>query len=66
MNLELKTPTISYCYEKCITGRQAAEKYLRENNSVSDAAIDFQYFVEDCYKNCPYKDAHKGVNDDNF
>ena len=37
-----------------------------ESDSVSDAAIDFHYFIEECYKNCPYKEVHKGVNDDNF
>lgn len=56
----------TYCYEKRTIGKQAAKEILAESESVSDAAIDFHYFIEKCYKNCPYKDVRKGVDDDNF
>lgn len=43
---------ITYCCESCSIGKAASEKFLASNNSAFDAAIDFQYFVEDCYKSC--------------
>ena len=47
----------NYCYKCCEVGKAAAAKILAESDSVSDAAIDFQYFIEDCFKTCPYKEA---------
>ncbi len=47
-----------YCNQKCSVGKAASQKCLDENESISDAAIDFWYFVEECFKTCPYKDKH--------
>ena len=49
---------ITYCYEKCPIGKAASDRYLDTNNSVVDAAIDFNMFVDNCFKACPYKDQH--------
>lgn len=49
---------ITYCYEKCSIGKEASEEFLTLNNSTFDAAFDFQYFTEKCFKTCPYKRAY--------
>ena len=49
---------IKYCYEQCETGKAAGEKFLDINNSVFDAAFDFNCFVETCFKTCPYIQEH--------
>ena len=54
---------IKYCYEHCSIGKEASSKYLELNSSVFDAAIDFQYFTENCFKICPYKQAHINKKD---
>lgn len=43
---------ISYCYEHCAVGKAASDKFLAENNSVLDAAVDFNFFTAECYKTC--------------
>jgi hypothetical protein len=50
---------LDYCSDICSIGHQASEDFLTSNNSAYDAAIDFYCFAEKCFKNCPYKDAHK-------
>jgi hypothetical protein len=47
----------TYCYNRCKVGQAAAAKILADSDSVSDAAIDFQYFIEGCAKSCPYKES---------
>ena len=54
---------ITYCFEKCQKGKVESEKFLSINNSVFDAAIDFQFFTEECFKTCPYKQAHVNNKD---
>lgn len=49
---------IEYCYKKCKKGKNNSDRFLKENNSVYDAAIDFWFFVDDCFKTCPHKDCH--------
>lgn len=49
---------ITYCYEHCTIGKANAEKFLTMQNSVIDAALDFQYFTTVCFETCPYKQAH--------
>jgi hypothetical protein len=49
---------ITYCNTNCPTGIAAREKFLAINNSVFDAAIDFNFFVNDCSKTCPYQKEH--------
>jgi hypothetical protein len=49
---------ITYCNNECIIGKLVREKLLKENNSVFDAAFDFNYFAENCFKSCTYKEAH--------
>jgi len=53
---------IKYCDNQCNVGIKARDKFLAENNSAYDAAFDFLYFVENCFKTCPYKDEHKKEN----
>jgi hypothetical protein len=50
---------ITYCYEKCQIGKAASDEYLALNNSVIDAAMQFNLFVENCFKVCPHKCAHE-------
>ena len=47
-----------YCLEACSIGKAASNIFLELNNSVSDAAIDFDCFVENCFKECPFKYKH--------
>ena len=49
---------ISYCYEQCKAGKAAGKTFLAISESVFDAAYDFNCFVENCFKNCPYKEEH--------
>lgn len=47
---------LKYCNNECAKGKAASEKFLNENNSAYDAAVDFWAFCDECYKTCPYKD----------
>ena len=49
---------ITYCNDQCPVGKRAQARFIEENNSAFDAAIDFRFFIEDCFKSCPYKGAH--------
>lgn len=49
---------LKYCNKQCPKGIEARNKFLDENNSAYDAAIDFRFFVDECIKTCPYKDQH--------
>ena len=44
-----------YCINKCHKGMTTAKEILDKSDSVFDALTDFEAFIEDCYKNCPYK-----------
>lgn len=46
---------IVYCNEKCPIGIRMRDKFLNENNSAFDAAVDFRFFVDKCFIDCPYK-----------
>lgn len=50
---------ITFCYEHCGIGKAASDNFLNLNNSAFDAAFDFQGFVENCFKTCPYKSEHE-------
>lgn len=47
-----------YCNEECSTGKEAKKYFLSVNNSVFSAINEFNYFVKDCIKTCPYTDKH--------
>jgi hypothetical protein len=49
---------ITYCNDKCQIGKAAREVFLDINNSAYDAAIDFNFFTDNCYRTCPYKAEH--------
>lgn len=49
---------ITYCNTKCAIGISARKAFLDENDSVFEAAADFNYFIEDCYESCPHKEVH--------
>ena len=49
---------VTYCDKQCKIGITARNKFLDEQNSAYDAALDFLAFTEKCFKTCPYKDAH--------
>lgn len=49
---------IAYCNDECSIGRAAIDKFLAMNNSAFDAAFDFRYFVDNCFKTCPHKAEH--------
>lgn len=49
---------IVYCNDECPIGRAMRDKFLNENNSAYDAAMDFRFFVDKCFVDCPYKAAH--------
>lgn len=49
---------IKYCNDKCDLGIAAREKFLNINNSAYDAALDFIFFIDECYRECPHKAEH--------
>ena len=49
----------SYCDKQCPIGIEARNKFLAKNDSVFDAAMDFYFFTEECFKTCPQKELHK-------
>ncbi len=49
---------ITYCDKNCLIGKEKSKEFLDSNNSAYDAAMDFMWFVEECFKTCPYKDKH--------
>lgn len=51
MNLE-------YCNEVCQIGKQKSKEFINKNNSFYDAAVDFRFFVDSCFKTCPYKEMY--------
>ena len=53
---------ITYCYEKCDIGVKAGKQFLEQNESIFDAASDFQCFVENCFQACPYKNTNQYNN----
>ena len=50
---------IQYCYEHCEKGNDFAKKAILDDESVFDAAFDFECFTKECFKTCPYKQFHK-------
>ena len=55
---------IAYCGEKCNIGRAASREFLNLNNSAYDAAMDFRFFADNCFKTCPYKTEHMKISTD--
>lgn len=49
---------ITYCNDECPIGKVAREKFLADNNSALDAAMDFRFFTDNCFKACLYKAEH--------
>lgn len=49
---------ISYCNEVCPIGKAARDKFLDINNSALDAATDFRFFTDNCFKACQFKSEH--------
>ena len=49
---------ITYCNDECPIGKAARDEFLDLNNSAYDAAMDFRFFTDNCFKTCPYKDIH--------
>ena len=58
MLIEVLILDITYCYEKCEVGQAAAKRFLDLNNSAFDAATDFRFFTDNCFKTCPNKKEH--------
>jgi hypothetical protein len=50
---------ITYCNDVCPIGKAARDKFLEINNSAFDAATDFRFFTDSCYKACQFKDEHQ-------
>jgi succinate dehydrogenase/fumarate reductase-like Fe-S protein len=46
-----------YCYKECERGQAEADRLLRTSDSIRDAVIDFEDFIEKCFKTCPYCEA---------
>lgn len=46
-----------YCYKECGRGQIEADHLLKTSDSIRDAVIDFEYFIENCFKTCPYREA---------
>ena len=55
----------TYCDKECPIGKEASRKFLNENNSAYDAALDFISFTEKCFTTCPFKAAHAEQNNKN-
>lgn len=49
---------ITYCNDECPIGKAARDEFLNLNNSAYDAAMDFRFFTDNCFKTCPYKAIH--------
>jgi hypothetical protein len=49
---------ISYCNDVCPIGKAARDEFLKINNSAYDAAIDFRFFTDNCFKTCHNKAVH--------
>lgn len=49
---------LRYCIDKCPIGIRTKEEFLNKNDSVYDAAMDFQRFTEKCFETCIYKNKH--------
>lgn len=47
-----------YCSKKCQIGISKSAELLNMNDSVYDAAFDFNAFAEECFKTCPHKEEH--------
>ena len=54
---------IKYCNDYCLIGNAAKTVYLDINSSAYDAAMDFNFFVENCFKTCPFKLEHNKIKD---
>lgn len=46
---------LNFCDTECPIGRKAKEEFLTKRNSAFDVAIDFNYFIDECRKTCPFK-----------
>lgn len=45
-----------YCTQECAVGKPQSDKFLAQNNSAFDAAIDMQNFVDRCQEGgCKYE-----------
>lgn len=56
MDIQMTKQKRSYCTKQCPLGIKQAQKFLQENDSISDAAIDMEMFIETCENsNCPYE-----------
>lgn len=53
---------IEYCDKQCPIGIAARNKFLDENNSAYDAAIEFHFFTDNCFKTCVQKEFHSQSN----
>jgi hypothetical protein len=51
-----------YCDTQCPIGKKKSEEFLNRYNSAYDAALDFIWFTEECFKTCPYKEQHESNN----
>lgn len=49
---------ISYCNDKCPIGKAMRDKFLNENNSAYDAALDFRFFIDKCFQDCSHRAEH--------
>jgi hypothetical protein len=49
---------ITYCNDTCTVGQAARDDFLASNNSAYDAAMDFRFFVKNCFLTCPHKNEH--------
>ena len=49
---------ITYCNYECPIGKAARDEFLNLNNSAYDAAMDFRFFTDNCFKTCPHKAIH--------
>lgn len=47
----------TYCINECPLGKKKAQEFLRESDSISDAAIDMLMFVDACKEaGCQYRE----------
>ena len=49
---------IAYCDKNCPIGKEKSRELLDSSNSAYDAALDFMWFTEECFKTCPRKEVH--------
>lgn len=53
---KMKNDYPEFCFKICPKGSEKQKEILKNNESVLDAAFEFQDFVDECLRTCPYSE----------